>query len=134
VDGVHLADDLVALVFSVLGPERVVLVTDAMAAAGMPDGAYTLGPRDVRVRDGVARLVDGDSIAGGTSRLLDIVRRQIAAGLDPVAVVASASAVPAAVLGLGDVGALTPGLRADVVVTDSDLRPRTVLEAGVRVG
>ncbi len=45
-DGVHLADETVALVFALLGPGRVVLVTDAMAAAGMSDGDYRLGPQD----------------------------------------------------------------------------------------
>ena len=54
-----------------------------MAAAGLGDGDHQLGPLATRVTDGVARLVDGESIAGGTSRLLDVVRRQVTAGLRP---------------------------------------------------
>lgn len=130
-DGVHLSDETVAGVFALLGGPRVVLVSDAMAAAGLGDGEHQLGPLATRVTDGVARLVDGESIAGGTSRLLDVVRRQVTAGLDPVEVVASASHRPAALLGLeGEVGAIGPGLRADLLVLDVDWRPRRVMRAG----
>jgi len=129
-DGVHLSDDTVRTMYAVLGGDRILLVTDAMAAAGMPDGDYQLGPRRVRVVDGTARLAERDSIAGGTTRLLDVVRRLVGAGLDPVSVVASASLVPAAALGLDRVGALRAGLRADLVVTDADLRPQRVMRAG----
>ena len=137
-DGVHLADETVALVFSLLGAERVVLVTDAMAAAGMPDGDYRLGPQDVTVRDGVARLRgDGGetSIAGGTARLVDVLRRVVQqSGVGLVDAVASATHVPASVLGLDDVGSLTVGLRADVLVVDDFLRPQRVMKAGAWVG
>ena len=130
-DGVHLSDETVAGVFALVGGPRVVLISDAMAAAGLGDGDHQLGPLATRVTDGVARLVDGDSIAGGTSRLLDVVRRQVTAGLDPVEVVASASCRPAALLGVDtDVGAIGPGLRADLVVLDQDWRPRRVMRAG----
>lgn len=130
-DGVHLSDETVAGVFALVGGPRVVLVSDAMAAAGLGDGEHQLGPLATRVTDGVARLVDGGSIAGGTSRLLDVVRRQVAAGLDPVEVVASASHRPAALLGLRvEVGAIEPGLRADLAVLDPDWRLRRVMRAG----
>ena len=130
-DGVHLSDETVAGVFALVGGPRVVLISDAMAAAGLGDGEHQLGPLATRVTDGVARLVDGESIAGGTSRLLDVVRRQVTAGLDPVEVVASASSRPAALLGLDtEVGAVVPGLRADLVVLDGDWRPRRVMRAG----
>lgn len=131
-DGVHLADETVAAVLALVG-ERVVLVTDAMAAAGMADGDYQLGPQAVEVRDGVARLAGGGSIAGGTARLLDVVRRQVETGLDPVKVVAAASFRPAAVLGRPDVG-LAVGNPADLIVADSDWLPRHVMRAGAWVG
>jgi N-acetylglucosamine-6-phosphate deacetylase len=130
-DGVHLADETVALVFTLLGSDRIVLVTDAMAAAGMDDGDYQLGPQAVTVREGVARLRGGASIAGGTARLVEVVRRVVQrAGVGLVDAVASASRVPAAVLGLDDVGSLTAGLRADLLVVDEDLRPERVMRAG----
>ena len=122
------------MVFSLLGGDGVVLVTDAMAAAGMPDGDYELGPQKVRVLDGVARL-HGDgagSIAGGTLRLLDVVRRCVeVAGVDLADAVAAASTTPATVLGLQrDVGAIRPGLRADLIVVDDNLYPLRVMRSG----
>ncbi|MGV8966783.1 MAG: N-acetylglucosamine-6-phosphate deacetylase [Cellulomonas sp.] len=129
-DGVHLSDGTVRAVFDLLGAGSVLLVTDAMAAAGMPDGTYDLGPMRVRVADGVARLADGDAIAGGTGHLLDLVRCTVAAGIPLEVAVRSASGTPAVVLGRQDIGALEVGRRADVVVVDADLRPVRVMRAG----
>jgi len=137
-DGVHLSDDVVRAVFALLGAERVVLVTDAMAAAGMADGEYRLGPQEVRVSGGVARLAADQwagSIAGGTSSLLDVVRRCVQhAGVDLRDAVRSATATPAAVLGRSDtLGTLAAGRRADLVEVDADLQPLRVMRAGAWV-
>lgn len=129
-DGVHLAPALVRMVFDLVGPDAIALVTDAMAAAGMPDGDYALGPARVHVQGGVARLADGGAIAGGTAHLLDVVRATVAAGVPLVDVVRAASLTPAGVLGRTDVGALLPGRRADLVLVDEGLRPVRVLRAG----
>lgn len=132
-DGVHLADETVRAALTLAGGHAV-FITDAMAAAGMADGSYVLGPQHVTVADGVARLSNGGSIAGGTSALLDQVRRHITAGLDPVAVVHAAATAPAAAVGLSaEVGALAPGLRSDLVVTDADLQPVRVMRGGTWV-
>ncbi len=129
-DGVHLADETVAMVFDLLGPDRIALVTDAMAAAGAGDGRYRLGALDVDVTGGVARL-PGGALAGGTTRLIDVVRRVVRhAGVPLPAAVTAATATPARLLGLGDVGELVPGKRADVVVADADLVPTAVMRAG----
>lgn len=135
-DGVHLADATISLLFTLLGPHRIALVTDAMAAAGMPDGRYQLGRQAVRVAGGVARLDDGTpaggSIAGSTATLLDVVRRTTrAAGVPLVDAVAAASQTPARVLGLdGEVGVVAAGSRADLVCVDTDLRCVAVMRAG----
>lgn len=133
-DGVHLADETVGMVFDLVGPHQIALVSDAMAAAGMPDGRYPLGPLDVDVVEGVARLAGqgATAIAGGTGRLMDIVRRAVdRAGVDLLSAVTAATATPAALLGLtGVVGDLVPGCRADLIVTDPDLTPRAVMGAG----
>ncbi len=133
-DGVHLAPETVAMVFDLVGPSAVALVTDAMAAAGMPDGGFRLGALPVLVRDGVARLVGErapGAIAGSTARLVDVVRVAVTAGVSLADAVLAATATPARLLGLADdVGTLAPGMRADVLVTDADLHPTAVLQAG----
>jgi N-acetylglucosamine-6-phosphate deacetylase len=154
-DGVHLDPATVRSVFDMVGADHVVLVTDAMAAAGVADGRYELGPMSVVVHDGVARIatenvsgtqVTGGTptpdmseagegpIAGGTAHLIDVVRCAVTGGVPLVDAVRSATAVPARVLGLtGEVGSLEPGARADVLVTDADLRPVRVLRLGVNI-
>ena len=137
-DGVHLHDITIRLAARAAGPGRLVLVSDAMAAAGMADGSYQLGSMRVRVAGGVARLLEdpadpggAGSIAGSTATLADVVRHAILVGLPVTDVAAAASTTPARVLGLGGrTGALSPGLAADLVVCDEDFRPRAVMRAG----
>ena len=132
-DGVHLDPAIVLDMFETLGRDNVVLVTDAMAAAGMADGDYVLGSQPVTVADGVARLTEGGAIAGGTAHLIDVVRTTWQGGVDLVDAVYAASVQGAQILGDSSVGALRAGLWADVVVTDADLRPVTVLRRGEAV-
>jgi len=129
---VHLADETVHLVFAVDPGRHVVLVSDAMVAAGMPDGDFELGSVGVRVADGRAwTRTEPPSLAGGTSHAADLVRRCVMqAGIDPVAAVAAATSTPAALLGLDDRGSLATGLRADLVVLDRDWRVRRVMCGG----
>src|SRR5262249_13822674 len=120
-DGVHLADETVRLLFGLLGADAIALVTDAMAAAGMADGRYQLGPQEVVGAGGVARLARNDSIAGGTTRLTDVVARLVAQGFTASDVVRAATLSPARAAGL-DVPSLRVGDVADLVVADQDLR------------
>ena len=134
-DGVHLHDIAIRLAARVKGPGRLVLVSDAMAAAGMPDGSYRLGSMRVTVAGGVARLLQdpaqAGAIAGSTATLAGAIRHAIAAGLPVPDAAAAASTTPARVLGLADrTGALRPGLAADLVVCDDDFRPRAVMRHG----
>lgn len=133
-DGTHLSDEVVALVFDVDPGDGVVLVSDAMGAAGAADGTYLLGSLEVRVRDGVARTTtDPPVIAGSTAHLADVVRRCIVhAGIDPVRVFRAASTTPSRLLGLADRGRLERGLRADLVALDDDWRVTGVLRGGSR--
>lgn len=130
-DGAHLDGETVRMVFAVAGSGNVVLVTDSMAATGLPDGDYELGPAAVTVAGGVARLRSNGSLAGGTATLLDVVRRTVEAGVDPAAAVHSATAVPAQVLGLQEkCGSLRAGRPADVLVVDADFNRLMVLRNG----
>lgn len=130
-DNTHLDPRTVATVFQLVGSANILLVTDSMAAAGLSDGHYMLGPSPVTVTDGVATLDATGSIAGGTATLLDVVRRTVGAGVALTDAVYSATAVPAGVLGLADeVGGLRRGLRADAVVVSRDLELSGVLRQG----
>jgi N-acetylglucosamine-6-phosphate deacetylase len=134
-DGVHLHDMTIRLAARAAGPGRLVLVTDAMAAAGMPDGRYLLGSRHVDVAGGVARLVgqagNPGAIAGSTATMAAVVRHAVAAGVPVPEAAAAASTTPAGVLGFGDrTGALRPGLAADLVVYDDEFRLTGVMRHG----
>ncbi|MDN3296229.1 N-acetylglucosamine-6-phosphate deacetylase [Streptomyces ficellus] len=119
-DGTHLHPAALELAFHHAGAGRVAFITDAMDAAGFGDGVYHLGPLEVEVREGVARLVEGGSIAGSTLTLDTAFKRAATVDRLPVeAIVRAISANPAKLLGLYDrVGSLEPGKDADLVVLD----------------
>ncbi|MFI9362308.1 N-acetylglucosamine-6-phosphate deacetylase [Kitasatospora sp. NPDC053057] len=121
-DGVHLHPSVLDLAYGTAGPARVALITDAMGAAGMGDGLYPLGPLQVEVKDDVAMLPDGSSIAGSTLTLDRVFQRAVTIGrLTLTQAVESLSATPARLLRLGDsVGSLEAGKLADLVVVDSE--------------
>ncbi|MFI6704557.1 N-acetylglucosamine-6-phosphate deacetylase [Streptomyces sp. NPDC050509] len=131
-DGTHLHPAALELAFHRAGADRVAFVTDAMDAAGFGDGRYELGPLAVDVTDGVARLVDGGSIAGSTLTQDTAFRRAATVDRLPVEdIVRAISANPAKLLGAYDrVGSLEPGKDADAVVLDADFRLKGVLHKG----
>jgi N-acetylglucosamine-6-phosphate deacetylase len=133
-DGVHVHPSVLALAARAK-PERVVLVTDAMAAAAAADGDYRLGRLEVHVREGVARLADSGAIAGSTLTMGHALRyADTVAGLPLPAVVHAACAAPAALLGLERVGTLEAGAYADLVVLDDALDVQRVMRRGSWIG
>ena len=131
-DGTHLHPASLELAFHHAGADRVAFITDAMDAAGFGDGRYMLGPLEVEVADGVARLVEGGSIAGSTLTLDRAFRRAVTVDRLPVGdVVEAISANPARLLGLDDrMGSLEPGKDADLVVLDADFALKGVMRGG----
>jgi N-acetylglucosamine-6-phosphate deacetylase len=130
-DGVHLDAGTVRMVFDTVGAEHIALVSDAMAAAGLPDGDYTLGRQAVRVTGREARLVPSGSLAGGVSTVLEQVRwcvQELGIGL--LDAVTAASRTPARALALAGAGSLAAGAHADVVVVDDDLVALRVMRRG----
>ncbi|MEU6407577.1 N-acetylglucosamine-6-phosphate deacetylase [Microbispora sp. NPDC046933] len=138
-DGVHVHPAMLRLAMHAAGAGRTALITDAMAAAGMGDGRYPLGPMTVDVVDGVARLASdtpgGGSIAGSTLTMDVAFRRTVReVGRSLVDAALMASLTPARVLGLdGEVGSITVGKYADLVVLDDDLRVGGVMKRGAWV-
>jgi N-acetylglucosamine-6-phosphate deacetylase len=133
-DGVHVDPAIYRHVTRSAGPDRVSLITDAMAAAGMADGEYWLGQLAVTVADGVARVAGTQTIAGGTATMDRVFKFAVAhSGLPRdealMAAVRQASITPARALGLPCAG-LVPGATADLVVLDSDLAVTGVLRQG----
>lgn len=116
-DGRHVDTSVASMLFA-LAPSRVALVTDAMAAAGAPDGNYTLGSLDVVVRGGVATVAGIDTIAGSTLTLDAAFRMALVGlGLPRPAAIGALTATPARILGVADrFGLLAPGYAADVLV------------------
>ncbi|BDP43447.1 N-acetylglucosamine-6-phosphate deacetylase (plasmid) [Deinococcus aetherius] len=113
-------------------PGRVLLITDAMRAAGLGDGESELGGQPVTVLDGKATLADG-TIAGSLLTLATALRNAVRAGIPLPEVSAMLSETPARSLGLSDRGRLKPGLRADLTVLDADLNVIQVYVAGAPV-
>ena len=132
-DGIHVHPDVIALAFAG-APGRIALITDAMGAAGEPDGAYELGGLAVTVTDGVARLDEGGAIAGSTLTQDAALRLVVAGGLPFADAVAALTSVPARAIGLaGRYGSLRPGAAADAVLLDDALQVAGVWVDGARV-
>ncbi|MEV6050333.1 N-acetylglucosamine-6-phosphate deacetylase [Streptomyces sp. NPDC052107] len=131
-DGTHLHPAALELAFHRAGAERVAFITDAMDAAGIGDGRYMLGPLEVEVSEGVARLVEGGSIAGSTLTLDRAFKRAVT--VDQLSVedaVQALSVNPARLLGLSDrIGSLEPGKDADLLVLDTDFDLKGVMRQG----
>jgi N-acetylglucosamine-6-phosphate deacetylase len=133
-DGVHVHPAVLQLLVRVKGAEGVILVTDAMRAAGLEDGEYDLGGQKVSVQSGVARTAAG-GLAGSTLTLNRAIANMIAlVGLPLNEAVMMATASPAAALGLsGRKGVIQPGADADLILVDSSFNLKTAFLAGKRV-
>jgi N-acetylglucosamine-6-phosphate deacetylase len=129
-DPSHLEQETIRLAFQA-APGRVVLVTDALAACGQPDGHYRLGEVEFDVAGGVARRADG-TLVGSTMTLVDAVRHACdTAGVAVEQAFNAATCTPARLFPSKDIGLLCPGDRADVLVLDDELSVCSVLQNGV---
>jgi N-acetylglucosamine-6-phosphate deacetylase len=130
-DNIHLHPAVLKLAVRAKSPERIILVTDAMSGAGMPDGAYELGGQKVVVQGGECRLANG-ALAGSTLTLERAVRNIMrACELSLVEALPMASAVPAASLGLAHrKGAIAVGMDADLIVIDGEVNVYLTMVGG----
>ena len=129
-DGRHVHPAIVRLVFDLI--PATVLVTDAIDATGVGDGQFELGGQEVRVKAGEARLSATGSLAGSTLTMDHALRNAVkTSGLSVERASAAASLMPARTLGLDhELGSITPGRRADMVVLDDDLQVTDVMAGG----
>ena len=138
-DGKHLPPELLRLVYKTKGPDKMLLVTDAMRGAGMPDGLYKLGSlsrgQEVMVSDGIARMPDGISFAGSVATADRLIRVMVKEAKIPLHEAVSMMTVnPARAVGLDRrKGLVSPGLDADLVLFDEDIRIHGVYLRGRRV-
>jgi len=121
-DGVHVHPAAIRVLVRCLGTDRIILITDAMPGAGLPDGSYTLLGQHVEVKDSKALLPNG-TLAGSTATLDACVRNMVElAGVQFPDAVRMASYNPAKLIREDDsIGSLSPGKMANIVVFDSGM-------------
>ena len=120
-DGVHVHDSVIRAVFSMF-EDRVILVSDSMRATGLGDGEYSLGGQSVQVKDKKAVLADG-TIAGSVTNLFECMKHCIDIGISAEKAVAAATLTPAKALGAEEqIGMISVGRKADLVITDNTFR------------
>lgn len=131
-DGVHIHPSMVRAAFKMMGAERMILISDSMRATGMPDGQYTLGGLDVKVRGNRATLVSDGALAGSVTNLADCMRTVVTEmGLPLETAIACATKNPAISLGVyGERGSISVGKKADIVLLDEKLALKAVIKDG----
>lgn len=134
-DGHHVDVDVMKLIVKTKGIDKIVLITDAMAAAGQPDGAYRLGGLDVTVENGVALLTEGHNLAGSTLTMDVAVKNMVnQVGVDIVDAIQMAATTPARELRIdGTKGAIEPGKDADLVILNENFSTLRTFVRGYEV-
>lgn len=127
-DGFHISKPVVLATYKMFGADRMVLISDSIRSAGLPDGEYESGGLKVFLKNGAARLADG-TIAGSSATLLDCVKKAVEFGIPLDDAVRMASRTPAELLGVKK-GRIAPGYDADLLITDRELNIKTVITAG----
>ncbi len=132
-DGLHIHPAVVRLTHRLFG-EQLVLISDSLRCAGMPDGDYELGGQPITMKDGKATLTGSDTLAGSSIHLMDGLRRAVSFGVPLEAAVTAATLTPAKAIRMEqELGSLAPGRRADFVVLDEALNLKSVHINGKRV-
>ena len=132
-DGLHIHPSVIRSTWRMFR-ERLVLVSDSLCCAGMPEGEYMLSGHPITVRGGKATLTGTDTLAGSSIHLMDAVRNCVRYGLPLEAAVYAATEAPAKAARLdGEIGSIACGKYADFVVLDSSLQIRAVYIDGIKI-
>ncbi|MCX4370403.1 MAG: N-acetylglucosamine-6-phosphate deacetylase [Dysosmobacter sp.] len=134
-DGVHIHPSVVRATFRLFGKERMLLVSDTMRAAGMPDGNYTLGGQAVIVKGPLCTLEDGTTIAGSATNLMTCMRTAVSFGVPLADAVRACTFNPAQSIGIESrAGTLDAGKEASIVLLNQeDLSIRKIIFKGETV-
>jgi len=131
-DKLHVCPDMINFIFSFKNIERIQLISDAMRAAGMPNGEYDLGGLDVVVADGAARLKSNGALAGSTLQICTALKNVYeVTGIELTELVKCTSYNQCQLLGLEKLGRIAPGYLADIVVLDDDFNVKKAIVGGV---
>ena len=132
-DGLHIHPAVVRLTHRLFG-DRLVLISDSLRCAGMPDGDYMLGGQPITMKNGKATLKDSDTLAGSCIHLYDGLRRAVEFGVPLEAAITAATLTPAIAIGCDDsIGSLDPGKCADFILLNQDLDIRAVFIDGRQI-
>ena len=131
-DGIHIHPSVVRTTFRLFGAGRVVLISDSLRAAGMPDGQYPFGGQEIVVKGPRATLAhDPNTLAGSVTDLMGCLKTAVSFGIPLADAVTAAAVNPAKVLGIYDrVGSLDVGKTANLAVLDQHLELKAVLFHG----
>jgi N-acetylglucosamine-6-phosphate deacetylase len=132
-DGHHVDKEAVRILFKLKGPEHIALITDCMRAGLMPEGDYYLGELPVYVKNGMAQLKEGNSLAGSILKLNEAVKNVVDWDIaTPAEAINMASSVPAKSSNIDDqCGAIIPGREADFLVLKPDMSLQATYLNGV---
>lgn len=126
-DGYHIHPSAIRAAFRMFGPERVILISDSMRAAGMENGTYELGGQEVTVKDRKAVLKDG-TLAGSATNLYGCMCKAVEFGIPLEQAIMAATANPARSIGIFDrVGSIRIGKQADLLLVSENLELRRVI-------
>ena len=127
-DGIHVSPSMVRIAYKLFGDERLILISDSLNCAGLPDGKYQSGGLEITLKNGEARLENGD-LAGSSFTLLECVKRAVEIGIPFDSAVKMASETPAKLLGIKK-GKIERGYDADLLIIDENFKISSVIIGG----
>jgi N-acetylglucosamine-6-phosphate deacetylase len=132
-DGLHIHPAVIRVTHQLFG-KKLVIISDSLRCAGMPDGEYELGGQPIELKNGRATLKDSETLAGSSSNLLDEVRNVVSFGLSLEDAITAVTIAPAKAVRLDtEIGSLAVGKRADLVLLNPDLTLEAVYVDGAKI-
>ena len=131
-DGLHIDPSVIRMTAKLFG-ENLVVISDSLRCAGMPDGQYTLGGQDIEMHSGKATLLGTDTLAGSSTNLLQEVRNLVSYGISLEKALTAVTAAPARAARLTNVGAIAVGKAADLLLLTENLELSAVFIDGLQI-